>query len=58
MLKGQQKRVIGRIRYLNANIVYLLETRVKENKCQLIVDKHFEGWRCFQNYNSAIKRRI
>ena len=37
----KQKRVIGRIKYIKANIVCFLETRVKENKCQQIVNKYF-----------------
>ena len=43
----KQKGIVGRIRLLKANIVCLLETRVKENKSQSIVDKNFEGWKIF-----------
>ena len=37
----KQRRVVGRIKYIKTNIVCLLETRVKENKCQQIAGKYF-----------------
>ena len=37
----KQIRVIERIKFLNTQIVCLLETRVKENKSQSIIDRHF-----------------
>ena len=54
----KQKNVIDRIRYIKANIVCLLETRVKENKSQSIVGKYFKGWKYANNYVSAINGRI
>ena len=36
----------------------MLETRVKENKYQAIIDRHFDGWRMLNNYAYAINGRI
>ena len=52
------RAVISRIRGLRCNLVCLIETRVKENKFQAIVDKGFNGWGKLQNYSSARNGRI
>lgn len=54
----KQKRVVDRVKFIKANFVCMLETRVKENKCQAIFDRHFKGWRMFNNYSYATNGRI
>ena len=54
----KQRGIVGRIKYIKANIVCLLETRVKENKCQQIIDKYFGSRRCYQNYDYVVNGRI
>ena len=54
----KQKGVMGRIKELNIQVVCLLETRVKENKCQSIKDRHFQGWSLLHNYMTAYNGRI
>ena len=54
----KQKEVVNRINKLQVCIVCLLETRVKENKKQEIVDKWFAGWRLLQNYSHALNGQI
>ena len=54
----KQKDIVGRLKRLKCNLVCLIETRVKESKCQTIVDKVFPGWGQLQNYSSAVNGRI
>ena len=54
----KQKGIVDRIKSLNAQIVCLLETRVKENKSQSIIDRHFQGWSWTHNYSTAYNGRI
>ena len=54
----KQKRVVARIRSLKIQIVCLLETRVKENNSQVIIARHFQGWKWLHNYSSAYNGRI
>ena len=46
----KQKAILGRIRDLQTNLVFLLETRVKEHNMQNIVSRHLQGWRILHNY--------
>ena len=39
----KQKSMVARIRQLKIQLVCLLETRVKENKSQQIIDRYFQG---------------
>ena len=54
----KQKSIVARIKKLNAHLVYLIETRVKENKSQPIIARHFERWNWTNNYSSAYNGRI
>ena len=54
----KQKRVIARIRSINAKVVCLLETKVKENNSRSIIDHHFQGWGWLHNYSEAYNGRI
>ena len=54
----KQKDIVGRIRSLKVQMVCLLETRVKENKSQSIIDRHFKGWKWIHNYREAYNGRI
>ena len=54
----KQKEVVGRIRRLNANLVCLLETRIKQNKMQNIFNRQFSGWKLLHNYTEAYNGRI
>ena len=42
--------VVGRIQEFKINLVFLLETRVKENKMKAIINRHFQGWQMVHNY--------
>ena len=39
----KQKGVMARIKSINAKVVCLLETKVKENNSRSIIDHHFQG---------------
>ena len=39
----KQNEVVGRVRDFKINLVYLIEIRVKENKVNAIINKHFQG---------------
>ena len=54
----KQKSMVARIRQLKIQLVCLLETRVKENKSQQIIDRYFHGWNWINNYSSAYNGRI
>ena len=54
----KQREVVGRINRLEASIVCLLETRVKQPKMQGILNKHFQGWKMLHNYVEASNGRI
>ena len=50
----KQKEVVSRIGRLQANIVCLLETRVKEPNVKKIIEKWFSDWHYIHNYSYAI----
>ena len=54
----KQKEVVRRIRNLNISLVCLLETRVKHNNMQEIINKMFSRWKFLHNYNYASNGRI
>ena len=54
----KQREVIGRINRIHSNIVCLLETRVKQNKMQRILNKRFLDWQSIHNYDQAYNGRI
>ena len=54
----KQRSMVDRIRKLKVKLVCLLKTRVKENNCQSIINKHFKGWSWLHNYSSAYNGRI
>ena len=54
----KQRAIVDRVRSLKSSLVCLIETRVKENKKQPIVDKLFNGWSMLNNYSSAYNGRI
>ena len=49
----KQKEVVGRVRELKINLVCLIETRVKENKMNAIISRHFQGWQMVHNYSEV-----
>ena len=49
----KQKEVVGRVRDLKINLVSLIETKVKENKINAIISKHFHGWQVAHNYSKV-----
>ena len=54
----KQKAIVNRIKRLKCRLVCLVETRVKENKSQSIVDRLFNGWGMLHNYSAAYNGRI
>ena len=54
----KQNDIISRIKRLNFNLVCLVETKVKEDKNKVIVDKVFKGWGQLQNYSSTLNGMI
>ena len=54
----KQKEVVSRIKRLKISFVCLIETRVKQNKMQEIINKHFPRWHILHNYDYAQNGRI
>ena len=49
----KQKEVVRRVKVLKINLLCLIETRVKENKMNAIISRHFQGWNVAQNYSEV-----
>ncbi|KAK8674557.1 hypothetical protein V6N13_032666 [Hibiscus sabdariffa] len=56
--KGRKKGAVDRLRDLEIDLVYLVETRVKEHKVQAIWNKLFSDWVGFHNYASLDNGRV
>ncbi|XP_022747959.1 uncharacterized protein LOC111297539 [Durio zibethinus] len=54
----KQKSVVDRINRIKADIVCLLETRIKHHKMQPVLEKHFRDWGILHNYAASPNRRI